>query len=438
MARANCSNEIQRVSEWALRNTEKARTRRVCAAAMAIGILWTIGGCAAPDNTPSITIVLAENPWQRAIEPLIPEFEDEYGVEVDVQVLAEQQARDRILLNLQSHSTAMDVFMTLPSREGPQFDAAGWYGSLEDLLSDPELDVDDFTPASMQAMSVDGEPVALPVNVEATALYYRADVFQRLGLEPPSTIDQVIEAAEAIAAEGEIVPFTSRGLAAALPFTFSSFLHSEGGEWTEVDSTQAVQAISDYARLMGEYGPLGVLNNSFPQNSLLVAQGEVAMNIDSTNELASMIGESSRVNETLTITHFPAGEAGSRPTVVSWGLAVSAYAAGESDATNFIHWATSSEMQSRLAVAGIAPPRASAFGSPEFQGAASSEIEHQWLNVLQQAQQNGSVEVGPVGENAPEMRRMIGDAIGRAILGDATAVEAANEMQQKLASLMSG
>lgn len=410
---------------------------------MGVALLWSQAGCAATDDARSISIVLGENPWQRAIEPYIPEFEDEFGVRVDVQVLAEQQARDRILINLQSHSTAMDVFMTLPSREGPQFSGAGWYGSLEEVLADRQVDLADFTPAAVQAMSVNDEMVALPVNVESTALYYRQDVFERLGLQPPETIAELLDAAEAIAAEGDIIPFTSRGLAAALPFTFSSFLHSEGAEWTSntmtpsVDSVQSIKAIAEYSNLLGEFGPLGVINNSFSQNSLLVAQGEVAMNIDSTNELTSMVGASSRVDGTLAVTDFPAGDAGSRPTVVSWGLAVSAYTDAHADALDFIRWATSPAMQSRLAVDGIAPPRASAFGSPDFQAAADSPIEKQWLGVLERAQESGSAEVGPIGENAPEMRRVIGDAVGRAILGDATPEEAAEEMQRELASLMS-
>ena len=42
----------------------------------------------------------------------------------------EQQMRQRLVTVMNAHSDEVDVFMTLPSREGEQFAAAGWYADL--------------------------------------------------------------------------------------------------------------------------------------------------------------------------------------------------------------------------------------------------------------------------------------------------------------------
>ena len=77
---------------------------------------------------------MSNHPWQRAIEPLIDDFEKYSGVKVNVQTFAEQQMRDKVQLTLQSRSASMDVFMTLPSREGPQFAKSNYYAPLDDYV----------------------------------------------------------------------------------------------------------------------------------------------------------------------------------------------------------------------------------------------------------------------------------------------------------------
>ncbi len=58
------------------------------------------------------------------------DFEKLTGMTLKVDGYQEQQMRQRLVTVMNAHSDEVDVFMTLPSREGEQFAAAGWYADL--------------------------------------------------------------------------------------------------------------------------------------------------------------------------------------------------------------------------------------------------------------------------------------------------------------------
>jgi multiple sugar transport system substrate-binding protein len=431
----------------------KKTTKKSLAILTGLGLTLSIAGCGSPSgngsgaeggNKETVTVVLSNHPWQRALEPLIPQFEKESGIDVKVQTFAEQQARDKILLNLQSKSNAMDVYMTLPSREGPQFSSSGYYEKLDDYLSNAPEDflASDFSPSAMGGMQAAGASIALPINVEGPVLYYRKDVFDKLGLQVPKTVGEMIEVSKTIKEKGEgIIPITLRGASAAIPFTFGPFFHGEGLSWTSAgkanfDNPAAATAIDEYATLARDYGPPGVINYSFTESSNLFAQGKVAMELESSNELNSVIGESSTVADKVGVAPVPAGSAKAAPTALSWGIAMSPFSVAKDATWKFMQWATSPKTQLALTAGQIAPPRDSVAADPEYTKTFDTDAKKEWADAVADIQANGSVEVGPVGSAAPAMRKVIGDAIGKVILGETTAKEAAAEIQEGLAPLL--
>jgi multiple sugar transport system substrate-binding protein len=414
------------------------------AALMAIALLSvTVTACGSSGGTASdheITLIMSNHPWQRAIGPHLAEFEKETGITVKVQTFAEQQMRDKVQLTLRSRSRALDVYMTLPSREGPQFARAAYYQPLDSYLAAAPANYkkEDFTEGAFGGMKINTKTIALPINVEGTALFYRTDLFTKYGIEPPKTLDDLESVSKTIKAKGEVTPIALRGMSTALPFTFAPFLHSLGGAWTtgprtpSVNTPQGIEAIRRYATLAKDYGPPGVINNTFTQSSALMAQGKVAMELESSNELSSIMGKDSTITDKLGVAPFPSGSAGSVPTVLSWGIAMSPYSKNKPDAWAFMQWATSPTIQLELTKAGIAPPRTSVLEDPAYTTTLASPAEKQWLAVIKEIQDHGNPEVGPVGLKAPAMRQVVGDAVGKAILGTSSPEQAAAAMQKSL------
>lgn len=408
------------------------------------------GAGTAAGNSKTVNAVLENQPFTRALKPYIPEFEKQTGLTVNVQTYSEQQSRQKILVTLQAHSPAMDVFMSLPSLEGKEYAKAGYYQPLDSYASNTKVTpasykLSGFSKPTMDSERIDGHLIGVPINVEGPVIYYRTDLFSKYGISVPKTLSQLLADAKIIKTKsgGKIYPIAGRGLDSALPYTFGPFFHNQGLQWTSpsgqpnFDKPGAAQAISTYATLIGKDGPPGVVNNSFTQSSALFAQGKAAMELDSTNEISSITAPgSSQVLGKIGVFNVPPGPGGSHPTVLNWGLSMSRYAAHKKAAWEFIKWATSPQMQLKLALKGIASPRAAVSQNPAYQATLKTPLRKQWQQALDTIVSTGNPQVGPPAVNEAQVRKVIGDGVDQVMLGEENASTAAAQIQKSLRPLV--
>jgi multiple sugar transport system substrate-binding protein len=373
----------------------------------------------------TVTFLANNNPVSQALLAHKADFEKLTGITLKVDGYQEQQMRQRLVTVMNAHSDEVDVFMTLPSREGQQFAAAGWYADLVPMTKSEvagDYDYAGLSQALLKAGTFDGKLTSMPMNIEGPILYYRTDIFKKCGLEQPATIKDIEAAAKKLkACDSNVTPFVSRGLKAALPYTFSNMLHNIGGSYmaegkSNLCSPKAKEALEIYSRLLRDYGPPGVVNYSFYQISALYRSGRAAMAFESSNELRTVMEGGERLKDTALIA-FPAGEAGQVPTAIGWGMAVSAYSKQQDAAWYFVQWATSPAVQKLMAVQGIAPPRSSVASDPDYRKWIDAEpVRQQWQAALDVLAAKGSSEVGyPIVAN-PESREFIGQAVQDLIL----------------------
>ena len=393
----------------------------------------------------TVTFLANNNPVANAIIKYKADFEKQTGMTLKVDTYQEQQMRQRLVTVMNSRSDEIDLFMSLPSREGMQFAKAGWYADLTDLVknsSASDYDFADLSAGMLKDASFENKLMGIPLNIEGPVVYYRKDLFQKCGVTFPKTLAELeTVSAKLKTCEPNITPFVSRGLKPALPFTYSVFLHNMGGQYMKGGKSQlcsdAGQAsLGLYAKMLKDYGPPGVVNYSFYQISGLYKEGKAAMAFESSNELRTVMDGGARLKDT-GIAVLPAGPGGSHPTVIGWTMSVSNYSKNKEAAWYFIQWATGKAMQERLALEGVAPPRASVANDANYKKWMDEQpVRKEWVAAVNELGKTGTSEVGyPIVAN-PASREFIGQAVNELLLGQKTVAQACADADKQLNALI--
>jgi multiple sugar transport system substrate-binding protein len=397
----------------------------------------------------TITFLSSNHPWAQAVLKRLDQFTKLTGIKLRVDTFQEAQMRDRLMTVLQSRSADVDLFMSLKSREGLLFADAGWYTDLRPLVYDPKLTAKsynptDFSPALLKAEEFSGKLDGIPLNIEGPVLYIRNDIFALCKLALPTSLEELPQvAAKLKACDPDITPFVTRGAKGALAYTFSNFLHNLGGDYFDVSgksnlcSPAGTKALQLYADLLKDYGPPGVVNYSFLQIREMYGQGRAAMAYESSNEFGPIMQFPGRLKDSA-VALLPPGPGGvSRPTVIGWGLSMSAFSGHKDPAWYFIQWATSPAMQTALALDGIAPPRVAIANSAQYKAWLAAEpVRQEWAKSLDVMARTGTSEVGPPIEQQPEARDILGDEVQQMILGQASAAEACAAADKQIDALV--
>jgi multiple sugar transport system substrate-binding protein len=393
----------------------------------------------------TVTFLANNNPVANALLKYKDEFEQLTGIKLKVDLYQEQQMRQRLVTVMNARSDEVDVFMSLPSREGMQFAKAGWYAGLNDLIKNvtsKDYNFTDLSPGMVKDATYSGQITGVPLNVEGPVVYYRKDVFQKCGVAFPKSLAELeTVSAKLKSCEPGVTPFVSRGLKPAAPFTFSVFLHNMGGQYmrdgkSQLCSKEGQAALDLYSRLLKNYGPPGVVNYSFYQISSLFKDGRAAMGFESSNELRNVMEGGARAKDT-GIAVLPAGPGGSIPTVIGWAMSISAYSKNKEAAWYFLQWATTRAVQEKLALEGVAPPRASVANAPKFKAWVDQEpVRKEWVAAINELNRTGTSEVGyPIVAN-PASREHVGQAINELLLGQKTLGQACADADKALDALI--
>ncbi|WP_018681925.1 extracellular solute-binding protein [Actinokineospora enzanensis] len=195
-------------------------------------------------------------PKEKVVADAVAEFQGKHpGVTVDVQYIQVATRAERFKAAFSDPASAPDV------AEFGNTDLSGFVaaGGLADI-SNPALnwaDVHDMLPAALDATKVDTKVYAIPWYIGVRALYFRTDVFTELGVQPPSTLDEIAPLARRIrAAHPDLL-----GISVGGKYTYGAlpFVWGEGGEIATslngkfsaaIDSPQARAGVARYTELL--------------------------------------------------------------------------------------------------------------------------------------------------------------------------------------------
>ncbi|MFC5997638.1 ABC transporter substrate-binding protein [Quadrisphaera sp. GCM10027208] len=259
--------------------TRRPFARVAPAAAVGLGALVALSACGSDGAAESdgdgdgvavdeIVIATAETPWLASYEEMADLYEEETGVRVTMRTfpfdgLLTQQANAA-----QNGSNAFDVFQLNEQWVGQFYDNQ-WVQPLPevdpDFAWDPNLIEFDGVgrwDAENRTTSVDGVPYALPINGNIHEFMYRADLYDELGLEVPTTWDEVIANGEAGLAGGVEHGYVLRGKTPTYDFSAVLFSHGgrwfageQDGDWTPQADTPEFRAALEQFKALAEIGP---------------------------------------------------------------------------------------------------------------------------------------------------------------------------------------
>lgn len=315
-------------------------------------LVWFIASSASAATT--LTIATVNNRDMIRMQELSEDFTaDNPDIELNWITLEENVLRQRVTTDIATDGGRFDV-LTIGNYEVPIWAERGWLVPLDGM---PEgYDAEDILPAIRQALSIDGTLYAAPFYGESSFTMYRADLFEKAGLQMPEepTWDFIKEAAAAITDKSnEIYGICLRGKPGwgenmAL---LTAMANSYGARWfdmdwqPQIDSEAWAGALNDYVMLLNDYGPPDASSNGFNENLALFQSGKCGIWIDATVAGSFVTNaEQSRVAESVGFALAPDHGLGKRSNWLwAWALAIPAASEHEEAAKRFLAWATSSE-----------------------------------------------------------------------------------------------
>ncbi len=184
------------------------------------------------------------------IGPVLEQFTAETGIKTELEEGgATSEVRDQYLSTiLTSRSGDIDLYL-MDVVNPPQYAAAGWAEPLDGYFESPEAEqkfLEPFLDSVVEANTVDGQLYGIPGWTDAQFLYYRQDLLDKYGFEPPKTWEELKTQALAIT-KGEGNPnlqgFNYQGAAIeGTNCTFLEALWTAGGDWQADDGSVTVDS----------------------------------------------------------------------------------------------------------------------------------------------------------------------------------------------------
>ncbi|MEF9903009.1 ABC transporter substrate-binding protein [Streptomyces sp. P9-A2] len=231
---------------------------------------------------------------------------------------------------------------------------------LDDRLGGSSLDGKlnkDMVESLRAAGGGDDKLYSIPTSANNGVLYYRTDLFEKAGLEEPTTWDRFFEAADKLSDKGKNeFGYTIRGGAGSIAQALDAMYGQSGittfwdstGEKTTVNDPKNVKALEKYAGLFKKVTPAADLNNDFTKMVAQWDSGTIGMlnhNLGSYQDHVKALGA-----DKFRGIPQPTGPDGARVQVSNPvdGLGVFQSSKNKDAAWKFIEYATSPETNSKF------------------------------------------------------------------------------------------
>jgi multiple sugar transport system substrate-binding protein len=381
-----------------------------------------------------VEVLMETGPRADLMKKYKNEFKDLTGIELGIEVIPEQQARQKVAIELNSGKPSFDLFNFAYHVQKRQFEKGGWLQDITAWLKDPQMmpgeyELGDVSKLGMSfATTSTGIVNSLPILCDYFILYYNKDLFAKKGVAVPKTLDEVMAAAAKIndPAAG-ISGVVGRGVRNANVVLWTQLLSGWGQETIKgtkliTDTPDAIASGEYYKKLLSNYAPQGVAGFNWNEAQGLFMQGKAGMWIDATGFAAPVEDKTkSRVVGKVGFAVPPSGPKGHGSVTFGSGMAIPKASQHKEAAYLTALWMTGPKMAGRMIqVGGGIPFRTRPLKDKEVLGGLT--IPKEWAEC--------AVECAPISMSGlpvivpvTEFRDVIGTALTNMLTGADPATE---------------
>ena len=290
-----------------------------------------------------------------------PEFEERTGARVNFNTQAFPVYNQRTDLELSTRGSSLDIINVTFIYSG-RWMGAGWITNLSEFVNDPNKTPPDWNAADFvsgaQSSVTNPQGQVHGFAWEAGAMLLSAsrfDLMQRAGIAMPTTFDELVRACEALHGRDGMAGYVNDRLH---HWNWIPYLMGMGGRvfrdppenLTPMLATpEAIRSAQWFADLMSRYGSPGMLSFTDDQAMRTQMAGRAMFRTNAITWMVPLAKHAeSTVRDTMRIGLMPSGPAGNFPGSNSHCLGIPAGSRRKELAWEFIKWALSKEMLTRI------------------------------------------------------------------------------------------
>lgn len=396
----------------------------------------------------TLSFVAQPDVFAEPLRSLLPQFEEETGITVEMETLPYSSLRERQVSEFTAGGSQLDI-MTMDIVWMGEYVENGWVEPLNDYYArdEAEINPDDFLPGAMQGLALwDGDYYGMPLGAYYYLFFYRTDVLEENGLEPPVTLDDVRDIAEATYDPPEMHGFSSgyrRG--APLVHDSVSYLTGMGGsiladfpeDNTPTMNTDIANTVYEFYIDMLDYAPSGAETFDFTARREVFQQGRVSQLGNWSSSGGAFVSPDQSVpvvNNNLGVTYMPRESESDDPFVPfgGWSLVINANSENKEAAWEFFKWFASPEVQRVYTERGGTPFRFSTLEDPELQEGRD------WFELILEAEAEEWVdpEVRPRFSTWPQLEEQMGIRLSEIVAGERNVASGLDLLNQELTEIL--
>jgi multiple sugar transport system substrate-binding protein len=417
-----------------------------------------------------VRVLAVEDPFFFSMKAMIPDFEKETGIKVELESLSYDALQARLVSAFVAKTSDADVIAVDQMWLGQYLDN-GWIVSLNDFIAkDKDIDLADFIPEVLYSSNMwRGQIATLPVAAYAQGVLYRKDILDQLGVAAPPTQtsdawtwDAYLAALKSLQGKQfDGKPLFPTVVCGSQPspivHMFTQISASQGANWfksfpaspwdfePQLNGPAWVKSVDIYRQLY-KLSPPESINYVWFDAGTRFAKGDVAMFYWWTpyfylvKNSGYMTGKKSDVMDKFAVGAMPkAAGLGQTVSLGGWSLGVPSSSANQDLGYAFIKWATSKATQKKMALWPDLNYQFSDFARASLYKDSEIKAVYPYLDVQYDLmkQGNGKVTRPPV-PGYTALESVLGLTLNQLLTGDADAKAALTTANGLFSGILKG